>query len=125
MLPISSMFGSFQYGPEAVLVAFMIPVFILWFIGIAVPGCGKVEQMAYGLLRLYWRIMTAPFRWLGRTAVSLTRRGAHAGANATRRGAWWLIRRAAGLTWRGIRWSWQELVYRVRRASRGRNYRRP
>jgi len=63
-----ALISSFQYGPEAVVCTFVLtfgwPVLALWLIG-QLPMCGFAERLAGRLLRLYWRVLTWPFRWLG------------------------------------------------------------
>ncbi|HBR80253.1 TPA: hypothetical protein DEA21_01200 [Candidatus Uhrbacteria bacterium] len=73
--------GSFGYGPEAVFSTFFLifglPVIALWGIG-QIKHCGFAERWAFGLLRLYWRILSWPFRWLGRQIEAAANQAANA-----------------------------------------------
>ena len=121
--------SSFQYGPEAVFFTFLLtfgsPVMALWLIG-WIPGCDFANQLAGRLLHLYGRILSWPFRWLGRQAQALANRALNAlGRLATRTlqvTGWivsWPVRLLGWWLWENIRRAFQNRArFRARPAPR-------
>jgi hypothetical protein len=110
------------------LVGMVLCVMIMSVGFMMILGVAPAKTIAFWkrhVFRPLWRLVTWPFRWLANEIWKQTKRGAKAGANATGRGAWWVVRQAAILVGRGLAWAWRELDYRARRAYHGRNYHRP